>query len=55
MTDHIVEDHEQQYYRTIEDHVKDHSNGQHVTSDQHTILVEQQQPGDLGSQHEDIT
>ena len=35
--------------------MKDHPDGQHVTSDQHIMLIGQQQPGNLGSQHEDIT
>ena len=39
MTDHVVEDHDLQYHVTIEDHVKDHPEGQNVTSDQHTMLV----------------
>jgi len=48
VTDYIVEDHDLQYYVIIEDHVKDHPKGQHVTSNQHTMLVGQQQPRDPG-------
>ncbi len=36
------------------DYVEEHSEGQHVISDQHIMLVRQQQPGNLGSQHKDI-
>ena len=55
MIDHIVENYDLQYHITIENHMKDHPDGQHVTSDQHIMLIGQQQPEDLGPQHEDIT
>ncbi len=54
MTDHIVEDHDLQYHVTTEDHMEDHPEGQHVTSDQSTMLVGQQQLGNPESQHENI-
>ncbi len=55
MTDHIVKDHDLQYYIITEDHMKDHSGGQHVINDQQTMLVGQQQLGNPRSQHKDIT
>ncbi len=39
MTDYVIEDHDLQYHVITEDHMKDHSERQYVTSDQHTILV----------------
>ncbi len=39
MTNHIVEDHDLQYHVITEDHEKDYPEGQHVTSDQHIMLV----------------
>ena len=42
MTDHIVKDYDLQYHMTIKDYVEDYPEGQHVTSDQHTMLIGQQ-------------
>ncbi len=42
MTDHVIENHDLQYYVTTEDHMKDYPKGQHVINDQHTILIGQQ-------------
>ncbi len=42
MTDHIIENHDLQYHVTIEDHVKDHPERQHVINDQHIMFVGQQ-------------
>ena len=44
---HIVKDHILQCHVTTEDHIENYPKGQHVTNDQHTILVGQQQPGNL--------
>ncbi len=48
MTDHVIKDHDPQYHVTIEDHMKNHPEGQNVTSDQYTMLVGQQQLGNPG-------
>ncbi len=55
MTDHVIEDYDLQYHVTIENHVEDHTERQYVISNQHIILVRQQQLKDLRSQHKDIT